>query len=498
MTVPFNSIPSDLRVPLFYAELDNSAANTATEVMRRLLIAQVNDDASHEAIGKLTLVSRTSEAVAIGGAGSMLANMHETFRRNDPFGAVWCLPLRLTTGIAATATVTITGTASAAGLLYLYVAGQRVQAIVPRAASAAAAAEALATAINAAGSVPVKAAAVAGVVTLTAKFKGVLGNDVQLTLNLLGSLQGEITPAGLTVAVTAMAGGAGAPEPAEVLAAIGDAPFEFIGQPWTDATTLDAWAEFMGTTAGRWSWSKQLYGRVYTAKRGTLGTLVALGSSRNDPFMTISGFESPVQAPAWAVASAHLARTAVFIGADPARPTQTGILIGMDAAPESARFDLGERQSLLENGIATLVYEGGAQRIERAITTYRVNAYGQADNSYMDSEPLHQSAYVLRFIRSRISSKFGRHKLANDGTRFAPGQAIVTPKTIRAELIAGYGELERNGLVENAEAFSQHLVVERDSSSPNRLNVLCPPDLVNQLRVFALLYQFRLQYPEAA
>ncbi|MCM2248665.1 MULTISPECIES: hypothetical protein, partial [Enterobacteriaceae] len=28
MAISFNSIPSDTRVPLFYAEMDNSAANT--------------------------------------------------------------------------------------------------------------------------------------------------------------------------------------------------------------------------------------------------------------------------------------------------------------------------------------------------------------------------------------------------------------------------------------------------------------------------------------
>ncbi|WP_342230296.1 hypothetical protein, partial [Yersinia enterocolitica] len=31
---------------------------------------------------------------------------------------------------------------------------------------------------------------------------------------------------------------------------------------------------------------------------------------------------------------------------------------------------------------------------------------------------------------------------------------------------------------------------------PNRLDVLFPPDYVNQLRVFAVLNQFRLQYSE--
>ena len=132
------------------------------------------------------------------------------------------------------------------------------------------------------------------------------------------------------------------------------------------------------------------------------------------------------------------------------------------------------------------------------MTTYQRNAFGQPDDSYLDSETLHQSAHVIRYLRSRITSKYGRCKLANDGTNFGAGQAIVTPLVIRGELIAAYRELERAGIVENTELFKAQLIVERDASNPNRLNVLFPPDLVNQLRVFALLYQFRLQYEDAA
>ena len=50
------------------------------------------------------------------------------------------------------------------------------------------------------------------------------------------------------------------------------------------------------------------------------------------------------------------------------------------------------------------------------------------------------------------------------------------------------------GLVENLAAFKAHLIVERDPNNPNRVNVLYPPDLINQLRIFAVLAQFRLQY----
>ncbi|HEG1707322.1 TPA: phage tail protein, partial [Yersinia enterocolitica] len=75
-------------------------------------------------------------------------------------------------------------------------------------------------------------------------------------------------------------------------------------------------------------------------------------------------------------------------------------------------------------------------------------------------------------------------------------QAIVTPNVIKGEMLSIYRQLERAGIVENFELFKQYLIVERNADNPNRLDVLFPPDYVNQLRVFALLNQFRLQYSE--
>ncbi|MCF5352042.1 phage tail protein, partial [Pseudomonas syringae] len=93
MAISFNNIPSDVRVPLFYAEMDNSAANSASASMRRLIVAQVNDDVSGPELGSLVLVPSVALAKNIGGQGSMLASMYETWRKADPPGAVWCLPL---------------------------------------------------------------------------------------------------------------------------------------------------------------------------------------------------------------------------------------------------------------------------------------------------------------------------------------------------------------------------------------------------------------------
>ena len=488
----FNNIPSDIRVPLFYAEVDNSQANSATSTMPRLIVAQVNDDSTAAEVGQLTLVSSLALAVSIGGRGSMLAQMYDTWRRIDPAGEVWCLPVK-GTGAKAAGKVTITGAATESGVLSVYVGGVRVRAVVGSGATPAEVGAALAAAVTAAD-LPVSAVNAAGVVTLTCKWSGESGNDIALQVNRLGRNNGESTPAGLTVALSAMAGGAGSPEVAGLLASLGDEPFEFICSPWTDATSLNAWQEFMGDSAGRWSWAKQLYGHLYAAKRGTVGQLVAFGVTRNDQHATIHGFEPGCPDPFWRVAAAYAARTAVFISADAARPTQTGELTGIAPAPAGERFTLTERQSLLTHGIATASFSGGVQRIERGITSYQRNAFDQPDDSYLDSESLHQSAYVISYLKSVITSKYGRHKLANDGTRFGAGQAIVTPTVIRAEMIASYYALERLGIVENADAFAQFLIVERSATNPNRLDVLFPPDLVNQLRVFALQYQFRLQY----
>ena len=105
-------------------------------------------------------------------------------------------------------------------------------------------------------------------------------------------------------------------------------------------------------------------------------------------------------------------------------------------------------------------------------------------------------AYIIRRLKSVVTSKYPRCKLADDGTHYGPGQAIVTPSVIKSEIIAMYSRLETEGIVENAEAFAENLIVERNASDPNRVDVLLPPDLVNQLRIFATLVQFRLQYNE--
>lgn len=493
--ISFQTIPSNVRVPLFYAEVDNSQAGYFTQNQRTLLIGQKL--AAGVAVADTPLlVSRSDEAKTQFGIGSMLARMHEVYRANDLTGEVWCLPLADNgAGALASGTLTLTGPATAAGTLNLYIGAQRVQVAVGSTDAATAIAAAINTAINADTTLPVTSTVLTNVVTVTARHKGTLGNSIKLQLNYRGLAGGEATPAGVAVAIAAMAGGATDPVLTTALAAMGDDEYDIIIMPYSDSTSLDALKTAMNDSTGRWAYNRQIYGHVYSAKQDSFSNLVTFGLARNDQHATVAGYELGVPNTPWEYAAAYGARNAVFIAADVARPTQTGELIGILPALAGGRFIMTERQTLLNSGVATSYFGGSAVRIERAITTYQKNTWNQADPSYLDSETMHQLAYIIRRLRYAVTQKYPRHKLANDGTRFGAGQAILTPSVARGEILATYAEMEAAGIVENFEAFSAHLVVERDPGNPNRLNVLYPPDLVNQLRIFAVLAQFRLNYP---
>lgn len=491
--VSFNHIPNDTRVPLFYAEVDNSAAGIYTQNLRALIIGQ-RLAAGTVAEKVPTVVATADQAKTYFGKGSMLARMVEAFRANNTSTQIVALALDDASGGAAAAgELAITGPATANGTLYIYIGGQRVKVGVTSGDSATTIGDAVEAAINAATDLPVTASNTTGTVTLTARNKGTVGNTIDIRLNYAGTLGGEELPAGVAVAITAMASGATDPDIADAITAMGDEPYEYIVIPYTDSTSLDAIGTEMGDVTGRWSYQRQLYGHVFAAKSASASALETFGAARNDPHVSVVGYyDSPT--PTYEAAAMLAGQAGGALSNDPARPLQTLPLVGFKVPPDTSKFVYIEKQGLLTSGVATLRYEVGVAQIERCITTYQKNSWGELDISYLDVTTLATLAYVLRFMRQAITQKFPRHKLANDGTRFGAGQAIVTPNTIRAELVAGYSQLESLGLVENIAAFKANLIVERDATDPNRVNVVYPPDLVNQLRVFAVLAKFRLQY----
>lgn len=491
--INFKNIPQNLRTPLFYAEVDNSRANTAQEIQRTLILGQKTTSGTATA-DQAYLCSGSNDAATYAGPNSVLASMVAAYRVADPSGELWVGVLADDAGgTAATATITFTGAPTAAGSLYLYLGGVRYVLPVASGASLTTIAANLVALVNADPTCPVTASNAAGVVTLTQDSKGPLGNDYPIALSFYGVAGGEPTVPGLATAIVQMSAGATSPALTNLLVALGEKTFDFVVCPYNDATTLDALKTFLADSGGRWSYSSQTYGHVFTTKGGTLSGLVTFGSGRNDQHASCMGANgSPTPMYLWAAVTAG--RAAGSLRIDPALPLQTLDLPGIIAPPLASRFVLTDRNTLLYNGISTFtVDDDGTVRIENLITTYQKNAFGAADNSYLEVETMFTLVAILRSLRTTVTSEYARCKLAANGTPVGAGSNVVTPNIVRARLIAKYYELEEQGLVQGAQQFAADLVVQQNALNPNRLDVLFPAILIDQLRVLALLAQFRLQ-----
>ena len=505
MPISFANIPANIKVPLYWVEVDPSMAGLPNINLRALMVGVMTSDghATHDVPIPIGSQAQADQAF---GPGSELSRMFQAYYSNNFANEVWGLPMaEPTAGTAATGEITITAAPTSAGTLWLYIAGSLVNNInIMTTDTVDDIAQAITDQINNAylngdPALPVTAVAAAGVVTLTSLFKGVNANEITVSLNYYGALGAQQTPPGLGITLPTggvLAGGVGTPDFTVGISNMQKQGFEYVAMPYSDSNSLFAWdQEFGFTDQGRWGWERQQFGHVFCAKRGTYANLILFGETMNSGVESIMAMEATCPSPMFEVAAAYTAKAQRALVNDPARPLQTLSLNNIKAAPLQDRFDFPELNSLASTGLA--IQEVGSDNqpmILREQTTYQLNLYGQSDDAYELVTTLATLAKLLRNQKQAITSKFPRSKLADDGTKFGPGQAIVTPGIIKAELVSEYQLDMWNGLVENLSAFKAHLMVERDPNDPNRVNVLYPPDLINQLRIFAVLAQFRLQY----
>lgn len=490
MAISFDQVPAGIRVPGVYTEIDSSRALSGVQLLQfRLLHIGQKTSAGTAPAGVPVRVTSVAQARTLFGPGSMLAIMVEAAIASNNFTETWCMPIEdAASGVAAAGSVTLAGTPTAAGAVNLYIGGKRVRAAVATTSTPASIATALAAAINADTTLPVTAA-VDGVITakvnITAKNDGEPGNTIDLRLNY----NGEETAPGVTATIVQLSGGANNPDLAAAIAALGDEWFQIWSLPYTDTASLVAVEAELNSRFGP---LREIEGHAFAAARGTVSSLGTLGDARNSKHVTIVAAAGEPM-PTFAKAAETAAIAAYYASIDPARPLQTLPYAYCLAPAEADRFTLEERNLLLFDGIATTyVDEGGIMRVERLVTTYKTNAAGSPDQAYLDVETLLTLLTIRHDWKNYIRLKYPRHKLASDGTRFAPGQAVVTPNVIKAEAVTKFREWEELGLVENFDQFRDDLIVERDASDPTRLNVLMPPDLVNGLRVLGVKIAFRL------
>ena len=484
--INFDGIPN-MRTPFVAIEFDSSSAGgtrTSVQAYKALLIGQKLSSGSG-APAQAFKVSSVEQAIDLFGSGSMLAAMAKAFFINNTYTECWAVALEDDpSGSAADAKITVTGTAGEDGMVSLYAAGQSIRVPILKGDTQSDIAAKIYDAIESNAEIPLESQAVANEIILQAKHKGAFGNEYEISLNYFS---GDSLPSGVGLVVESFHGGAANPNIESVFNAIGDEHFNVIAMPYTDTQNLTTLKTKLDERSGP---LKQIEGVAFAAKNVSEQALLSFGDSVNTQHLSVMS-SYKVKTPVYEIASAIAGVVSFQMPIDPARPLQTLPLVGVVGPKMSERFTQAQRNALLYKGLSTFVVsQDGQLRIERLITTYQTSPSGAQTDAYLDCETLFTLSYLRFDLRNMILSKYPRSKLASDGTRFGAGAQVVTPRLVKAEILTRFRAWEERGLVENFDQFKDGLIVERNASDPNRLDILMPPDLMNALRVTAAKIKF--------
>lgn len=501
--ISFNNIPTTTRTPNVYTEVDNSRALTGTVANpHKVLILGQKMSTGTAPADAVIAITRTGLAEGYFGSGSLLARMCNVFKSANPNTELYALPLSTAAGgVRASATINFSAaldgaTASGTGYYYLLVNGVKCTVEITSGMSglriASVATDVLSALTQSTGC---NASHTLGVLYISCCESGSHGNYIPIMHNYY---TGESFPTTFSrvvntsvVTILSMADGTGDPSLSGAWAIIDGVQYHHIVNPYDLVASISSMETEL---ADRFKPLTDVAGIGYMCYRNTAANLTTLGNARNSPHICAMGVYNAPQHPAeWAATIGAVCSQ--YLNNDPARPIQFLSLKNILPPPETDRFSRSERDVLLYDGISTYIVDsGGNVLIERMITTYQKNSLGIIDPSYLNIETMATLMEIRYQYKARMQNRFiiPRFKLADDTFPVQPGSYVVTPKTIKAEIISLFYDLQSLGLVENIDDFKTNLIVERNTTDRDRIDVLLPPDLINQFRIMAGLLQYIL------
>lgn len=489
MGIGFNQVPAGVKVPFVFVEFDTGRAQQGPSIQNYigLIIGQKLSTGS-KAAGTIERITSESQARDFYGKGSMLFHQVVAWLGSNRVNELNVFAFDDAAGSKAAGSIEFTAPSTKAGTLALRIGGRQYNVAVASGDTENDMAVAVIAAITADEDRHVDALINGGnadQLDLTYRHDGEVGNDIDTRFN---HFIGEEFPAGVAVTIVQLTGGTGNPSLAAAITEMGEKQFHSIAVAYSDSANL---ALLQTELQDRWGPIRQNDGQAYYARKESFSSHTTFLDTRNNEQETVMNVAGPSPSFEW---SAKIAAVVSENGQiDPARPFQTLPLRGLLSPNDSELFNFTEHDQILKAGGSTFTKDAsGVVRIERLRTTRIENAFAAADESLADLNPKLTLSFLRFDFRTNMLLKFPRHKLANDGVRYAPGQKILTPKGAKAEAIAKFRQWEELGLVEGAEQFKRDIIVERNESDANRLDFLLPPDLVNQLRVSGVQIAFLL------
>jgi phage tail sheath gpL-like len=501
------AFPATIRQPGVYGLTDDSRANTASGAPKPVyLMAEYSALGTGYAADTAYLVGSASEVADIAGNGSALHRMAVAYFAGRPSGVpVYAVPVAASSGgAAATGKITVTlssgSTADIDCVHVVRIAGQDFAVNVTAGMSVTNIAD-LFDALTASTSYPVTAANVAGVITLTARHKGELGNQIKIEFDPDGAPDGSNVVFTLTNAMGHLAAGSGVPDYSAALSAIAEAEWDLLVMYGVDTDPYTDCHAILNDTNGRWSYNRRQDGHVVNPIAGTLATIVAWAGSETAtyPWLTMHGLEGVAAGtnalwgtPPWEMAGAIAAAMMTWRIGNTSRACEDRAIIEstdwhMDPPPDASRWAFDDRDAILAAGAATLYYDAvGAPRLQVTRTTQVTTPDGAPTNAY-------------EMWRTRvILSDFGATQRARIKSEFQTGGAKPSTtrilRAIKASLCAIYRQFcdDERMDPDSFATYAASVNVARNGTDANRVDILDEPQVSGTASKITIRNMFRL------
>lgn len=447
-----------------------------------------------EVYGPDTQTPLQSEAdmIALAGAGSEAHRMFLRLARVNKVTSTYWIFVAESAGAAATGTITITGaSATAAGNVRVFVGDEFVDVPYAAAATPTTLAAAIVVKVNAKTAWPVTAAAVAGVVTLTAKQKGLRGNQIRFQTVMLAG-------AGLTLASqadTALTGGTTADDNTAAVDLLKGRADYYIVSAANDATQLGALlahvnAQAMPTVGNR----KRLFAGSTDTLANTTTLAVGLNSARAE---LVWQYKSD-----WTAAelAAHCAAVYALEESNTANPRTNFCGYGQDEqtqriwsvpVPRDKTAAPGRDTDLvvaLNNGITPIAPDANGARtylVDRITTRSLQGAV--ADFRIRDAHKVTITDFFARDFVAKTALQHSGKRIGDDPApgEPEPGPMVITPRRWRATALGLIDQYAGNDLLQDVAETKANMIFQREKVPSTRLSCRIPLAPIDNAKQFA-------------
>lgn len=482
-------VPNNILIPFMGIDFDGTQAfEGSSAVPINLLLIGQKLAAGTATEGVKYQVFSADEVSVLAGSGSVAHRMAMKAFANKTTVAVTFIFLEdAAASTAASIALTITNTATKSGELALYYNGIRIAVSVAEDDAATTVGDNIVTTVGEIEGFPATVANLAGVVTFTAKNKGIAAGDIDLRDSYNAK---EAVPDGLTLAYGAISGGTVDPDVQDAIDGIGDNWFNVIGHMFTDSTNVGkiktyAEAQDVSTVQKDQIW--------YAMLRDTRSNIITYGldtANHNSKHLTVGAWYKRLNAT-YEGAAAVAAADAQSLQKAIEKPLHRINLQGILVLDKNDVWEDTERNQVAASGIRTFTDSTGVAT-ESTVTMYLKNSSDVSDPAYQFCNTVYNLMAQRYRFRVQILTAYPRAILVSDGEKIRPGIQFMSVAKGRSEALKWYRQLVRDGLAEDYETFKANLVVQRSETNKNRLEWLLPSDLANQFIVGSADIQFKL------